>query len=285
MADIFFSYASDERKRIEPIVRALEAQRWTVWWDANIRGGDYFERVIKAQLNEAGCVIVAWSVKSAVSRWVPDEAGLAMEAGKLVPLLLDSVGAIPLGFRSMHAIDFSSWKEDREAPEFLKLCDAVQAKLGAEPPQPPQPPQPPLPQPPLPSRPPPRGWLIPAMAASILVAVAIGVIALGPSRGPFDDPRTPSPISDAEWKQRPDRGYCLQRDFRVREGQYIARCFQTDALCEDWRPKDRGRVTSCVWTTGLLASPAWSGATSGGINNSWSKYSESTEFPQPFPQF
>ena len=33
MADIFVSYASDDRDRVQSLVEALEAEGWTVWWD------------------------------------------------------------------------------------------------------------------------------------------------------------------------------------------------------------------------------------------------------------
>ena len=50
MDDIFLSYASEDRQRIEPLVALLESEGWSVWWDrALIAGSDdlssYSERV------------------------------------------------------------------------------------------------------------------------------------------------------------------------------------------------------------------------------------------------
>ena len=32
MADIFISYAKEDRARIEPLAKALAEQGWSVWW-------------------------------------------------------------------------------------------------------------------------------------------------------------------------------------------------------------------------------------------------------------
>jgi hypothetical protein len=35
MADIFISYASEDRDRVMPIIKALEEQGWSTWWDSS----------------------------------------------------------------------------------------------------------------------------------------------------------------------------------------------------------------------------------------------------------
>jgi len=74
-------------------------------------------------------VVVAWSHLSAKSNWVKEEARVANRAGKLVPVLLDSMDP-PFGFGTVQAVDFSAWTKKSDAPEFLKLCDSIQGKLG-----------------------------------------------------------------------------------------------------------------------------------------------------------
>ena len=39
MADIFVSYASEDRDRILLLVEALESQGWSVWWDRELITG------------------------------------------------------------------------------------------------------------------------------------------------------------------------------------------------------------------------------------------------------
>lgn len=40
MADVFVSYKAENRKRVAPLVQALKAERFSVWWDEQIGGGD-----------------------------------------------------------------------------------------------------------------------------------------------------------------------------------------------------------------------------------------------------
>src|SRR5688572_19374195 len=52
MSDLFISYAREDRARIEPLVGAVAAKGWTVWWDANSPpGGKTFSSVIEKELN------------------------------------------------------------------------------------------------------------------------------------------------------------------------------------------------------------------------------------------
>jgi hypothetical protein len=52
MADIFLSYASEDRELIEPLVEILEAQGWTLWWDRELIAGPSFAQ--RAELLGAG---------------------------------------------------------------------------------------------------------------------------------------------------------------------------------------------------------------------------------------
>lgn len=105
MADIFISYARDDRPTIETLAGALEADGYSVWWDRHIAGGSEFSKDIERELNAANVVIVAWSATSAESTWVKDEAGIASKDGKLVAISLDSTEP-PLGFKQFHAIGY-----------------------------------------------------------------------------------------------------------------------------------------------------------------------------------
>ena len=40
MSDVFVSYKAEDRKRVQPLVAALQANGLSVWWDAQIGGGD-----------------------------------------------------------------------------------------------------------------------------------------------------------------------------------------------------------------------------------------------------
>lgn len=80
MADVFISYKREDRERIAPLARALEARGYTVWWDLELVPSQKFERQIKRELDAAKCVIVVWTDRSIaddgmyVSDWVQIEA-------------------------------------------------------------------------------------------------------------------------------------------------------------------------------------------------------------------
>ncbi|WFL77528.1 TIR domain-containing protein [Altererythrobacter arenosus] len=126
MSDIFLSYARPDRERIASLAATLEAQGCSLWWDRQIEGGAEFSAVIEEQLAAAKHVVVAWSQHSLHSHWVRDEADFARTEGKLVPISLDGV-LPPLGFRQMHALDFSDWRSGADKTEFIELLRAVGA--------------------------------------------------------------------------------------------------------------------------------------------------------------
>src|SRR5579863_8965222 len=117
---VFVSYARADKARVQPIVEALNAQGCEVWWDSHIRGGAVFAREIEAELNAAHAVIVVWSAVSVESDWVRDEAAVARDRGRLVPVRID-LAPPPLGFGQYHAVDLTGWSGYRNAAPFRQL--------------------------------------------------------------------------------------------------------------------------------------------------------------------
>ena len=103
MVDVFVSYSSRDRERVKPLVDELQHAGWSVWWDRAINAGTAFDREIETALDEARCVVVAWSKTAVESEWVRNEAHEGLERGLLVPVSLDDVRP-PLAFRRLHTI-------------------------------------------------------------------------------------------------------------------------------------------------------------------------------------
>jgi TIR domain len=136
MSDIFISFAHEDEARVQHLVHALEELGWSVFWDRHIPAGKTWRSYIGEALNQAHCVMVAWSRHSINSQWVMEEADEGQKRSILVPVLLDAVEP-PIGFRSIQAGDLVEWAPGRPSPRFEQLIQDIKAVLGsrAAPPQ------------------------------------------------------------------------------------------------------------------------------------------------------
>lgn len=129
---VFFSYARADQKRAKPIIAALEAAGFRVWWDGLLEGGETYVPTTEAALESASAVVVLWSKTSVASHWVRDEATRGRERKCLVPLSIDGAEP-PLGFRQFQVIDVSKWRGKADAPEAQSIVRAISALAGTAP--------------------------------------------------------------------------------------------------------------------------------------------------------
>jgi len=129
MSDIFVSYANEDRKRIKPLVHALEEAGWSVFWDPDIPTGSTWREVLGSEVDSCRCMVVAWSEESIQSHWVQDEAQAGKSRNILVPILLDDVSP-PLGFRGIQTANLVSWNHEAPSPVFNRLLADISKLLG-----------------------------------------------------------------------------------------------------------------------------------------------------------
>jgi adenylate cyclase len=129
MADVFVSYARSDKARVAPLVAAIEAKGWSVWWDPEIDAGQQFDDQIEAELKAAKAVLVVWTPDSVASRWVRGEAREAADRGTLVPARFDGA-RLPMDVRAIHTTDLDGWGESADSAQFQALLRALAAMIA-----------------------------------------------------------------------------------------------------------------------------------------------------------
>ncbi|MBS0571352.1 MAG: TIR domain-containing protein [Proteobacteria bacterium] len=129
MADVFVSYARADKARVAPLVAAIEAKGWSVWWDPEIAPGREFDDEIDGELQAAKSVLVVWTPTSVASRWVRGEARDAAERGILVPVRLDQA-RLPIDVRALHTTDLDDLHEDASAPCVQECLNALATMIA-----------------------------------------------------------------------------------------------------------------------------------------------------------
>lgn len=124
MASLFLSYAREDLALAERLAEDLRTCGHEVWWDRRLAAGSAFGDEIEKAIGQSDHVLVLWTEHSVRSSWVRDEAELARDCGKLVPLGLGST-VPPLGFRQFHVCAIDDW-----AGGGGTLPDALIADLG-----------------------------------------------------------------------------------------------------------------------------------------------------------
>ena len=124
MADIFISYAHEDKERVRLLVDALTSQGWSVFWDSRIPAGGNWRDYISKISSQSCCMVVVWSRHSVASEWVIEEADIGKSQRILVPVLFDDVPP-PLGFRTIQAANLIDWNGKPNTSTFLMFAQDV----------------------------------------------------------------------------------------------------------------------------------------------------------------
>jgi predicted nucleic acid-binding Zn-ribbon protein len=131
MAEVFISYARDDRKLVEPIAAQLKELGVDTWFDIRIESGEDFEAVIKAELSKAKAVLVCWTEKASSSHWVRSEAKLALKLGTYVPVFVSEC-ELPLALSEIHTDTLVRWHGAANDESWLKVVERLSKNIGRE---------------------------------------------------------------------------------------------------------------------------------------------------------
>jgi TolB-like protein/Tfp pilus assembly protein PilF len=111
--DIFLSYNREDQAVAARYAEAFAAEGLNVWWDTALRSGEAYDEVTEAALRGAKAVVVLWSPRSVVSRWVRAEATIADRCKTLVPVTIEPCER-PILFELTQTADLAHWTGDAQ---------------------------------------------------------------------------------------------------------------------------------------------------------------------------
>jgi TolB-like protein len=129
--DIFLSYNREDQASARRFAEAFEAEGISVWWDVTLRSGEAYDQVTEEALRTAKAVVVLWSPRSVVSRWVRAEATLADRNRTLVPARIGTCD-LPIMFELTQTADLSHWQGEARDPTWKAFLADVRKLVGAK---------------------------------------------------------------------------------------------------------------------------------------------------------
>src|SRR5262245_17413972 len=127
--DIFLSYNREDQATAQRFAEAFETQGFSVWWDVTLRSGEAYDQVTEEALRNAKAVVVLWSKKSVVSRWVRAEATLADRNRTLVPARIEPCD-LPIMFELTQTAELSHWRGEPDDKAWVGFLGDVRRMVG-----------------------------------------------------------------------------------------------------------------------------------------------------------
>ena len=124
MPDIFLSYNREDQAAARRFAEAFQSEGFDVWWDTTLRAGEAYDEVTETALRTAKAVVVLWSPRSVVSRWVRAEATQADRNKTLVPVTIEPCER-PIMFELTQTADLAHWQGEPDDGAWLAFLSDV----------------------------------------------------------------------------------------------------------------------------------------------------------------
>jgi hypothetical protein len=128
VADVFLSYAEEDRRVADQIVAAFALSEIAVAPTHPPRPSPGVKTVAR-ELTSAKCVIVLWSDESVQNELILAEADYARTRDIVVSAVIGT-SPVPLGFRDVWFADLARWTGEPDSAPFLMLQRLVEARLN-----------------------------------------------------------------------------------------------------------------------------------------------------------
>ena len=151
MSQIFLSYNREDQPVAKLFADGFQRAGMSVWWDTELRSGEAYDEVTEGALRGAKAVVVLWSPRSVVSRWVRAEATLADRSKTLVPAMIERCER-PIMFELTQTAELAHWRGDDADPIWQGFVTDVRRFVAHDAAEA----VPPSAAPPLPAPPPPK---------------------------------------------------------------------------------------------------------------------------------
>jgi formylglycine-generating enzyme required for sulfatase activity len=139
MADLFLSFRTDDTPRVRSFYDAFRGRGFSVFWSNDIpTGASRYQAIIIEEIRKASVVVVLWTRASVKSHAVAQECSQAARDNKLIQVVLDEIEPIEFpmeaGYTAQKAM-LLGWAGDQRHPEWVKLYNAIDARLGRDAPK------------------------------------------------------------------------------------------------------------------------------------------------------
>ena len=131
MSQIFLSYNREDQPVAKLFADGFQRAGMSVWWDSDLRSGEAYDEVTEGALRGAKAVVVLWSPRSVLSRWVRAEATLADRSKTLVPAMIERCER-PIMFELTQTAELAHWRGDDTDPVWQGFVADVRRFVAAE---------------------------------------------------------------------------------------------------------------------------------------------------------
>lgn len=130
MANVFISYAREDRDAARQLRDRIAARGVSVFWDVDFESGVQFSSLVEDLIESAACTVVLWSKQSRRATWVLSEATTALKRRNLVQATLDMTDPPP-PFNALNWNTLRGWKR-RTDEVFGPFVNEVLVRVEAD---------------------------------------------------------------------------------------------------------------------------------------------------------